>query len=178
PGAKNLVKQAGGYQYEKWTGMDLTKVRRMIGVCKANLWAPEDPETAVLAKKEFGFAGPKAVRVYAKSQELIEDARLLTFDDMLVFVARLFRENEDVRASWAAKFDYVLQDEYQDSNAAQNTIAEMLSRDHRNYVVVGDPGQAIYKFRGSDPAYLTGFPAEWGSRVVTMAKNYRSGKQI
>jgi len=178
PRAKNLVKQAGGYQYEKWTGMDLTKVRRMIGVCKANLWAPEDPETAILAKKEFGFAGPKAVRVYAKSQELIEDARLLTFDDMLVFVARLFRENEDVRASWAAKFDYVLQDEYQDSNAAQNTIAEMLSRDHRNYMVVGDPGQAIYKFRGSDPAYLTGFPEEWGSRVVTMAKNYRSGKQI
>src|ERR1019366_4579372 len=66
----------------------------------------------------------------------------------------------------------------QDSNAAQVTLATQLAKDHRNYMVVGDPGQAIFSFRGSDPQFLTEFPGEWDAKVVTLSKNYRSGKAI
>src|ERR1019366_4402670 len=176
--AKTFVKQAGGYQHEKWTGMDLTKVCRFIGVCKANLWDAESPEASALARRTFGPAGSRAVRVFSISQGLIEGAQLLTFDDMLVYVARLFQENDDVRASWAAKFDFVITDEAQDNSRVQVVLQKALAQDHRNLMVVGDPSQAIYKFRGSDPKYLMDFVSEWDARVVTMAKNYRSGRAI
>ena len=176
--AKTFVKTAGGYQHENWTGMDLTKVCRFIGICKANLWGPEDDETTFQARTIFGPAAQRAVRVYAISQALIEGANLLTFDDMLVYVARHFCENEYARASWAAKFDYVMTDEAQDNNIAQVTLARDLAKDHRNLMVVGDPGQAIYGFRGSSPKFLTDFSDEWSAKVVTMARNYRSGKAI
>lgn len=139
--AKTYVKQAAGYKHEDWKGADITKVRNFIGRCKANLWAPESPEAAALANKIFGSFGSKAVRVYATSQGLIEDAGLLTFDDMLVIVARLFAEDEEARRSWAGKFDYVLTDECQDNSRAQEALQEALARDHRNIMVVGDLAQ-------------------------------------
>lgn len=177
--AKTLVKQAGGYQHEKWTGMDLTKVLRFIGHCKANLWAPDVPEAFAKARKEFGsMSASKAIRVYQRSQELIEEVQLLTFDDMLVYTARLFAENEDVRASWAAKFDYVITDEAQDNNAAQTVLARALAKDHRNLMAIGDLGQSIYKFRGANPVLFADFAGEWDARVITLFRNYRSGQKI
>src|ERR1019366_8881838 len=83
-----------------------------------------------------------------------------------------------VRASWAAKFDFVITDEAQDNSRVQVVLQKALAQDHRNLMVVGDPSQAIYKFRGSDPKYLMDFVSEWDARVVTMAKNYRSGRAI
>lgn len=177
--AKIHVKTAMGFRHEDWKGGDLTKVRRFISNCKANLLAPEDPETLKAATATFGRDAQRAVRVYAISQGLIEDAGLLTFDDMLVYVARYFRADDEMRARWASRFDYVMQDEAQDANLAQVTIAEQLARESRNYMIVGDPGQAIFGFRGSKPEYLAGFPSAWeGATVVTMARNYRSGDEI
>jgi DNA helicase-2/ATP-dependent DNA helicase PcrA len=176
--AKLFTKDAGGFRHENWKGMDLTKVRRFIGICKANLWDADSPEAATRARKDFGMAGSKAVRVFSIAQGLIEAAQLLTFDDMLVYVARYFARDDEMRQRWAAKFDYVLTDEAQDNNVAQVTLARMLAKDHRNLMVVGDPGQAIFGFRGSSPAYLTEFPGEWDAKVVTLSKNYRSGKAI
>ena len=176
--AKTFVKQAIGYKHENWVGADLTKVRRFIGVCKANLWEPSSPEALALAKKDFGHNAIRASKVFSVSQGLIEQAQLLTFDDMLVYVARHFAENDEARRGWGAKFDYVMTDEAQDNNVAQVTIARMLARDSRNLMVVGDPGQAIYGFRGSSPKYLMDFPGEWDSRIVTMNRNYRSAPEI
>lgn len=177
--AKFHVKTAMGFRHEDWKGGDLTKVVRFIGNCKAELLVPEDPETTALARKAFGGEGSRAVRVYSISQNLIEEAGLLTFDDMLVYVARYFRDDDEMRRRWAARFDYILQDEAQDANLAQVTIASQLARESRNYMIVGDPGQAIFGFRGSKPDYLAGFPGAWdGAKVVTMAKNYRSGDSI
>jgi DNA helicase-2/ATP-dependent DNA helicase PcrA len=176
--AKLFLKKAIGYQHENWVGADLSAIRSFIGICKANLWAPEDPETQEEARKRFRHNGSRAVRVYAISESLVEEAGFLLFDNMLTYVARLFRDHEDVRASWAAKFDHVMQDEAQDASVAQVTLARMLAKDHRNYMIVGDPSQAIYGFRGSSPKYIADFPGEWNAKVVTLATNYRSCRRV
>ena len=176
--AKLFLKKAIGYQHENWVGADLSAIRSFIGICKANLWAPEDPETTEEARRRFKHNGGRAVRVYAISEGLVEEAGFLLFDNMLTYVARLFRDHEDVRASWAAKFDHVMQDEAQDASVAQVTLARMLAKDHRNYMIVGDPSQAIYGFRGSSPKYIADFPGEWDAKVVTLATNYRSCRRV
>ena len=176
--AKSFVKQAAGYKHENWQGADITKVRNFIGRCKANLWAPDAPEADALARKIFGAQGSRAIRVYAISQQLIEDAGLLTFDDMLVVVARLFATDEGARREWAGRFDYVMTDEVQDNSRAQEALQEYLARDHRNLMVVGDLAQSLYSFRGAEPELLARFCDAWGAKLVTMHRNYRSGSEI
>jgi DNA helicase-2/ATP-dependent DNA helicase PcrA len=176
--AKTLVKQAAGYKHEDWKGADITKIRSFIGRCKANLFAADSEEAAALARKIFGGFSNRAVRVFSISQDLIERAALLTFDDMLVFAHRWLSEEEN-RASWAGRFDYVLTDEAQDNSRVQVALQEMLARDHRNLMVVGDSMQAIFSFRGSSPEYLTEFAKEWpATKRVAMCRNYRSGAAI
>ena len=176
--AKSYVKQAIGYKHENWVGADATKVRNFIGRCKANLWAPDSEGADALARATFGAQAQRAIRVYSISQQMIEDAGLLTFDDMLVVVARLFAEDEDARRSWAGKFDYVMTDECQDNSRAQEALQEAFARDHRNIVVVGDLAQSIYSFRGAEPELLARFAAAWDAPVIAMHRNYRSGAAI
>lgn len=176
--AKTMVKKAIGYQHENWEGANLTRVRRFIGYCKANLFEFDSEDADKLAKKMFGASGPRAVRVASIAQGLIEDAMILTFDDMLVYVARHFIENEDRRREWAARFDYVITDEAQDNSLVQVVLQEALSRDHRNIMVVGDLAQAIFSFRGSKPDYLAEFQGKWEAERIAMSRNYRSAQRI
>lgn len=177
--AKLLLKQALGHQFMNWKGVDVGRITSYIGRCKANLWAPGDVEAMEQAILEFGRADcQRASEAYQLSQRMIEDAGLLTFDDMLVFTHRHLSD-EDNRLEWAARWDYVVQDEAQDANRAQVEIAKQLSKDHRNYMVVGDIAQAIYSFRGSKPDYLAKFGDEWtNAKQISMMRNYRSGSSI
>ena len=183
--AKALVKQAAGYKHVNWTGADITKIRRFIGVCKAMLIGPGRTERDMaagveLAREEFEWSerdARLAMKVYQVSQQLIEDAQLLTFDDMLVF-AHDHLLDEDNRQKWAGMFDYVITDEAQDNSLVQVRLQEMLARDHRNLMVVGDLAQAIYGFRGSRPEYLNDFQGSWSARRIAMCRNYRSGSAI
>jgi ATP-dependent DNA helicase UvrD/PcrA len=175
--AKLHVKKAMGYEHVNWIGGDLTKVRRFIAHCKANLFDPDSEGACELATRQFRHQAPKALRVFSISQDLIEEAGLLTFDDMLVFAHRhLLDENN--RAGWAGRFDYVITDEAQDNNLAQVVLQEMLARDHRNLQVTGDLAQAIFAFRGSSPAYLAEFLDKWQASRIAMMRNYRSGRAI
>lgn len=141
-----VVKQVLGYQGMNWKKADLTKVLSFISLCKANL-AEAGSEKAEEIAQELFDSNPCAqnnpallVEAYYRSQEAAEARQLLTFDDMLVFTWRLFQD-ESVRVRWASRFEFVLQDEAQDANLAQIEIASLLSKDHRNYMCVGDPGQ-------------------------------------
>jgi ATP-dependent DNA helicase UvrD/PcrA len=181
--AKGLVKQAIGYKHENWVGADVARVRKFIAHCKANAFEVDSPEAAGLARKMFQGQAERAIRVFSVSQDLIETAGLLTFDDMLVFAHRHLRDSEENRANWAGRFDYVITDEAQDNSRVQVELQEMLSRDHRNIMVVGDPAQAIYSFRGSSPDYLVEFREKWSTAEretarVAMCRNYRSGRAI
>lgn len=104
--------------------------------------------------------------------------KFVTFDDMIYQSAMILRSS-DVRDKWGSRWDYVLQDEAQDVNNAQDDIAKALCHKHRNYMVVGDPSQCIFQWRGANPKKILRFDEEWpGAQTVVMHRNYRSGIEI
>lgn len=175
---KMVLKDVLGWKGMDWKQADLAAVSGFIGRCKANLFAPDSSEAAALAQQIFGFQAGRALEAFWRYNDALAEKRLLTFDDFLVFAAAHLRSSEDVRARWAARWDYVVQDEAQDANLAQVTIAGLLAQDHRNYMVIGDCFQSIFGFRGSSPEYLANFADEWGARVIVLPRNYRSGRRI
>lgn len=178
------VKDALGYKGMDWKGADLTVVLSFIGRCKARCALPGSVEAQVEAQAFYDHApcGQRTVMLlveaYARAEQYRIERQLLTFDDMLLEAWRILSTDEHARCRWAARWDYVLQDEAQDENLVQREIASMLARDHRNYMVVGDPAQSIYAFRGSDPSGLLAFEKQWGATKVLMHRNYRSGDAI
>jgi DNA helicase II / ATP-dependent DNA helicase PcrA len=176
---KMVLKEVLGWKGMDWAGADLAKVERFVSNCKANLYAPDSEGAAAAAQAAFQYNNRRAVEAFSRYNDALRDKGLLTFDDYLVFVVEHLGTNEDARRAWAAKWDYVMQDEAQDANRAQKTIAELLARDHRNYMVIGDCFQAIYGFRGSTPEYLAKFEQDWPeARTIVLPRNYRSGRQI
>lgn len=117
--------------------------------------------------------------VYQQYQHLLRQQNALDFDDLLMHVAVLLRDNEAVRERLGARFQYVLIDEYQDTNHAQYLIAKLLARDHRNLCVTGDPDQSIYAWRGADISNILEFERDYpDARVVRLEQNYRSHGNI
>lgn len=105
-------------------------------------------------------------------------SNFITFDDMLHSTAMLLRQ-QILRKKWAQRWTYVMQDECQDESPVQAEIAEALCSEHRNYMVVGDPAQAIFGWRGSDPHRMLAFDQTWpGATTVVMDRNYRSGIEV
>jgi DNA helicase-2/ATP-dependent DNA helicase PcrA len=167
-----------GYKGMGWNGADLGQVASFISFCKSQLWAANSSEAQAYAEKEFAKDSKKAIEAFKRYDVELADNQLLTFDDMLVFAYQWLSVEEN-RRRWASKWDYVLQDEAQDANPAQMKLASMLARDHRNYMIVGDPAQSIYGWRGSKPEYITTFASVWeGAKVVCMNRNYRCGSRI
>ncbi|MDD5129986.1 MAG: ATP-dependent helicase [Candidatus Omnitrophica bacterium] len=104
---------------------------------------------------------------------------LLDYDDLLVFLKNLLTKHEDVRASLSAKYQYIMVDEYQDTNKLQAHIACLLAADHANIMVVGDDAQSIYSFRGANFKNIIDFPKIFkGTRIITLEENYRSTQPI
>lgn len=106
-------------------------------------------------------------------------SKFVTFDDLISEAARLLTEDDAVRTQWQERFDYVIVDEAQDLNEAQWRIVNALGQGHENIAVIGDPGQAIYTFRGAKPEHFLDFGKTWpGAKRVFMAENFRSGSDI
>lgn len=176
--AKYVMKDVLGFKQMKWEGADLGQVLSFVGKCKANLFTPDSEDAMKLAVQMFaGINASRACEAFAKYNDAIAQKGLLTFDDFLVFAAEHL-ENEDARREWASRWDFVIQDEAQDANIAQCTIAERLAADHRNYMIVGDVAQSIYGFRGALPELLANFADKWNAKVVIMSKNYRSTRAV
>lgn len=182
--AKTILKEVLGYKHMNWKDADLGEVQRYIGWCKAHLADPGS-EFALDAAADMFHGGTGrsdgaelADEAHTRYQAIIEERGLLTFDDFLVFAYKHLSIEEN-RAKWAARWNHVLQDEAQDENLAQKTIAELLARDHRNYMKIGDTAQSIFAFRGSSPTHLANFEQEWPDAVtIIMNRNYRSGSAI
>jgi DNA helicase-2/ATP-dependent DNA helicase PcrA len=118
-------------------------------------------------------------RVYPAYQRRLLQANAVDFDDLLLHVARLLKENEEVRARLDERYRYILVDEYQDTNLAQYAIVRALSRIHPNLAVTGDPDQSIYGWRGANLSNILEFEKDFPSvKVVRLEQNYRSTKAI
>ncbi len=104
---------------------------------------------------------------------------LLDYDDLLVYLKNLLTKHEDVRVNLAAKYKYIMVDEYQDTNKLQAHIACLLAADHTNIMVVGDDAQSIYSFRGANFKNIIDFPKIFkDTKIITLEENYRSTQPI
>jgi len=120
-----------------------------------------------------------AARVYPVYRQQLITANAADFDDLLLHIAYLLRENPEIRAELDARFRYILVDEYQDTNLAQYAIVRALSIDHPNLAVTGDPDQSIYGWRGADLNNILDFEKDYPSvRTVRLEKNYRSTPNV
>jgi len=109
----------------------------------------------------------------------LEAAHALDFDDLLLRTARLLESREEVRAKLGRRYEYLMVDEYQDTNTCQYRIARALARDHGNLFVTGDPDQSIYGWRGADIENILAFERDFpGSPIIRLEENFRSTPQV
>lgn len=145
-----------------------------ISSAKNQLLSPEEYETTA----QYPFQ-QQVARVYALYETLRREAGALDFDDLLLEVVRLLRDQPDIRAKWRRQFKHILIDEYQDTNAAQYAIVKSLVGEDRNICVVGDDWQSIYSWRGADFTNILNFERDFpGATVIKLEQNYRSTSAI
>ena len=120
-----------------------------------------------------------AAAVYAELEGALRAANAVTFDDLLVLPVQILRENPDILERYSQKFQFILVDEYQDTNRAQFQFIKLLGKGHGNVSVVGDDDQSIYGWRGADIRNILDFEKEFASaKVVRLEENYRSTPKI
>ena len=120
-----------------------------------------------------------AADVYAALGPALKQANAMDFDDLLLHPLTLFREHPERLAYWQDRFQHVLVDEFQDTNAAQYLLVKHLAKRHGNLCVVGDDDQAIYGWRGADVRHMLTFQNDFpGTKLVRLEQNYRSTQII
>jgi DNA helicase-2/ATP-dependent DNA helicase PcrA len=117
--------------------------------------------------------------VYEEYDNTLRQANALDFDDLLLESVRLLQHDETVRRAWNRRFDYLMIDEYQDTNRSQYELMRLLSQVHQNVCVVGDEDQSIYGWRGADIRNILDFERDYPrARVIRLEQNYRSTRNI
>jgi DNA helicase-2/ATP-dependent DNA helicase PcrA len=156
------------------TNFSPSVVHGTISNAKNDLLLPAD-----FSRAAGDFYQRQVARIYTKYQELLTQNNALDFDDLLLKTAHAFREHPDMLKELQERFQYILIDEYQDTNHAQYIIAHALAQRHRNICVVGDPDQSIYAWRGADIRNILDFETDYAdAKVVKLEQNYRSTKTI
>ena len=122
---------------------------------------------------------PQIANIYIRYAERCRQANAMDFDDLLVNTHVLFKNHEDVRQKYVERFQFVLVDEYQDTNFAQQAIVLQLTREHQRVCVVGDDAQSIYSFRGANIDNILDFQRVYDNvRLFKLEQNYRSTQLI
>jgi DNA helicase II / ATP-dependent DNA helicase PcrA len=117
--------------------------------------------------------------VYRRYQARLVESGAVDFDDLLLLTVRLFEQVPEVLAWYRGLWRYVLVDEYQDTNRAQYRMVRLLTQEHRNICVVGDPDQSVYRWRGADLRNILDFERDYpGTLVIRLEQNYRSTRRI
>lgn len=136
-------------------------------------------DAKVFAAKASDFYEQKVADVYALYQEKLRENNAVDFDDLLFLAVRLLQENEEVREKYQSRFQYILVDEYQDTNHAQYALTKILAARWRNICVVGDADQSIYAWRGADIRNIIDFTRDYPDAAsIKLEQNYRSTKTI
>ncbi len=118
-------------------------------------------------------------RVFRAYNEMLRKASALDFDDLLLRAVELLRENAAVRAAWNSRFQYLMVDEFQDTNAAQEELVRLLAGPRKNICVVGDEDQSIYGWRGARAGNLKRFTEDFpDTKIIRLEENYRSTQKI
>jgi len=154
--------------------LNLSFLASEISKYKNTLLTPEE----VIAKAELPDY-KKAALLYQRYQENIEENNLVDFDDLLMLTYRILEENEDLRRETSQRYQYIMVDEYQDTNELQYKLLRLLCSEHDNLCVVGDDDQSIYGWRGANIRNILEFHEHFdNTRIVKLEVNYRSTRPI
>ena len=151
-----------------------------ISMAKNHLLMPHAYETSSWAADDVQKKRPQVANIYNRYVERCRQANAMDFDDLLVQTFLLFHQHEDIRQKYTDRFRYVLVDEYQDTNYAQQEIVLQLTQEHGRVCVVGDDAQSIYSFRGANIDNILDFQQKYsqGTRLFKLEQNYRSTQLI
>ncbi len=149
-------------------------VRHTISAAKNEmLSAMEYPQVA------RGYFQETVAKIYLEYQSILEKNQAVDFDDLLLMVIRLFQRFPEVLHAYQQLFQYIMVDEYQDTNTSQYIFTKMLAQRYRNICVVGDASQSIYRFRGADFRNIVNFQKDYPeAKVFNLEQNYRSTQVI
>lgn len=132
-----------------------------------------EPDTYAV-KAHGDFRKEKIADVYERYQKRLKENNAIDFDDIINYTIKILMENPDVLQYYSNKFEYVLVDEYQDTNKSQFTLVTMLASKHGNITAVGDNDQGIYSFRGADISNILNFEKDFpGTKIIKLEQNYR-----
>jgi DNA helicase-2/ATP-dependent DNA helicase PcrA len=150
-----------------------------ISMAKNHLLLPQQYMVSSWAADDAQKKRPQVGNIYNRYVERCRQANAMDFDDLLVQTFLLFKNHEDIRQKYVERFRYVLVDEYQDTNYAQQEIVLQLTYEHGRVCVVGDDAQSIYSFRGANIDNILNFQKQYqGSRLFKLEQNYRSTQLI
>lgn len=136
-------------------------------------------DAAAFARQAGDFYEQKVADIYSRYEQKLQLNNALDFDDLLMLSIKLLQENKEVREKYQDRFDYLLVDEYQDTNHAQYLLTKFLAAKHRNICVVGDADQSIYGWRGADIQNILYFEKDYpDAKVIKLEQNYRSTQII
>lgn len=155
-------------------------VHAKISMAKNNLMsaAAYDSDAAIFEQNKRAQM-PEVGKIFVAYVQRCKQANAMDFDDLLTLTYQLFREHEDIRHKYAARFDYVLVDEYQDTNHVQMSIVMQLCQEKQRVCAVGDDSQSIYSFRGANIDNILNYQRQFqGTRLFKLEQNYRSSQTI
>lgn len=149
-------------------------VQSTISNAKNMMLSPEE-----FARDAGDFFARKVAEIYDVYQQHLLENNALDFDDLLMLAVKVLKEHSDVREKYQDRFQYILVDEYQDTNGAQYQLTTLLAGKYRNLCVVGDADQSIYGWRGADIRNIMDFEKDYPeAAVIKLEQNYRSTKTI
>ena len=173
---KNIVRQMGldDKIYKPST------IHSVISMQKNRLWsAGQYAEDGELLERDRRRNMPETYKIFKLYEQRLQQANAMDFDDLLVQTYRLLKKNEDIRQKYAERFKYVLVDEYQDTNYAQQQIVWLLTKENQHITVVGDDYQSIYAFRGANINNILSFSKIYdNAKMFKLEQNYRSTQNI
>ena len=156
-----------------------SSVADRISMAKNHLLLPHAYANSPSAADDASRKVPAISQIYLRYADRCRQANAMDFDDLLVQTFMLFREHEEIRQRYAERFAYVLVDEYQDTNYAQQAIVMQLTKERQRVCVVGDDAQSIYSFRGANIDNILNFQKAYeGARLFKLEQNYRSTQLI
>ena len=156
-----------------------SSVADRISMAKNHLILPQAYAQSAWASDDAQQKRPQVSHIYIRYAERCRQANAMDLDDMLVETWVLFQNHEDIRRKYVDKFHFVLVDEYQDTNFAQQSIVYQLTKERQMVCVVGDDAQSIYSFRGANIDNILNFRSQYeGARLFKLEQNYRSTQLI
>ncbi len=149
-------------------------ILKTISNAKNKLVSPDQ-----LAKNTRSIFEEKAVLIFTEYVKRLKQNNAMDFDDLITLPIRLFEKNPDILDRWQSRFEYILVDEYQDTNHAQYRLLNLLAKKQKNICVVGDDAQSIYAFRGADIRNILDFEHDYPEcSIFRLEQNYRSTRKI